>query len=113
MSNMTITQFILKLRVQYLDKPGVRDFEDINSGLCCDFADDVCSEIVEAKRFWGDELTEDDWGMDEKWMNSYSYGHAFIKYNGKYYDSESPWGVKHPIKLKYYQRELQFSQKSK
>jgi len=81
--------------------------EDINDGSCDRFAQFVSSQIAVSKCIWGDELTEEFWGIeDDCWMSHHAPYHCFIVFKGKYYDSESPKGVDHPKELIYYQKEL-------
>jgi hypothetical protein len=59
----------------------------VNFGDCEWFAEEVCGLVPGAEAFWGDELT----GVNED-TDDYAY-HCFVRYNGRYYDSEAPWGV--------------------
>ena len=59
------------------------DPEQINSGLCCDWAWTVKKQYAEAQLF--------------EWVTGdvkYAWGHAFVKIDNLYYDSESPTGVR-------------------
>lgn len=81
---------------------------DINDGLCDQFAGVIERQFEEAKALWGDELTKEFWETDDDdWITHHAPYHCFIVFRGKYYDSESPEGVDHPIDLFYYQRELE------
>lgn len=78
--------------------------EDINSGDCNYFANDVVIRlhekgILDAYARWVcDAYPEFDNG----------YCHMVIWYQGKMYDCEVPDGVDHPSKLPFYQRATKF-----
>lgn len=78
MNAKKITQAFLSLC--RLKKPA-----DINDGLCYYWA------YVAYKLFGGSLITVDSWG-----------GHAFIKVNDLYYDSETPDGVEDWSKLPFF-----------
>lgn len=104
---MTISQYVIYLRKKYV-KNGCQSISDINSGYCEDFAEDIHKKFPKAEPMWGDQLPKNFWKMSRNWINWIAAYHCFIEYKGKYYDSESPNGVKHPIFLKCFQRMLQF-----
>jgi hypothetical protein len=57
--------------------------EEINSGLCKDFAMDVCGLCRDADYWWDDEI--DNTISDPS--------HCVVVFGGRYYDAESPEGV--------------------
>jgi hypothetical protein len=63
---------------------------DINCGMCEDFGQDILDILndSEAKGFWEDELIE---GYD--YEKNIGGTHYFIRYKGRFYDSECPNGV--------------------
>jgi hypothetical protein len=71
---------------------------DINDGLCEDFAHDIISLFPESELYWcDDEERSDDpnsFYLPENYMV-----HAFVKYKGKFYDSDCPKGTKQWKKL--------------
>jgi hypothetical protein len=78
---MNITTTILNLLKEFDESP-----EEINNGLCADFADIIwreCDLSSEISFCDNENLTN---GAEE-------YIHTFIKYKGLYYDSEAPYGV--------------------
>lgn len=59
--------------------------EEINRGMCYDFAHDLKSLLGEGNVYWDDEL-----GNSSEEGNGW---HAFLEYRGRYYDSLHPQGV--------------------
>jgi len=81
---MTITQAILTVLDEYLehcDTPA-----DVNTGGCYDFADDVHAIMPGATIRIEHDI------------------HAFLCYDGQYYDSETPYGVSRPSELPFFKR---------
>ncbi len=79
---MTIAQAIERVLAGYIADGLVSNAEQVNHGLCEDFAEDVCCLISGAKAWWDDELAGDD-----------SFGrHKVIRFRGMYYDSQCPEG---------------------
>jgi hypothetical protein len=60
---------------------------DINRGDCELFAAWLILFIGGGEIFWGDELTNPNEDVDK-----YSY-HCFVRYEGRFYDAEHPYGV--------------------
>lgn len=76
---------VIQLLVEvYLDLYGVDD-DEINHGMCEDFAYDLKVIMGEGEVLWADEMPGGNW--DEHGA------HAFFKYRGRFYDSEAPDGV--------------------
>ena len=80
---MGITQAILRLRCIYAKQYDATP-QDVNGGLCEDFAGDIVN------MGFGNVI--------------WSGAHCFVLYNGKYFDSECPQGCNHPDKLPFYLR---------
>ena len=59
----------------------------INCGDCEHYADCLAEILPGCEGFWGDELINEDDDPDQ-----FSY-HFITRYNGRYYDSQHPWGV--------------------
>lgn len=128
-----ITEIIYSLRDSYLLNNGISTYIEINSGLCCDFAEEVDEmikgcEIISNDRFM-DREDFDVWNgdKDDVWNNEIllEYGgllpkhltiselnhiirgyHCWIYYNGKHYDAETPLGVQNLFDLPFFQRHL-------
>jgi hypothetical protein len=87
---------------------------DINNGLCDQFAFDIMKKIEGSEYFWGDELEDEFWGMEKahgikRWGEEHGFGHCFIVFEGRYYDSEAPEGVDHPKDLPFYIKRLAYA----
>ena len=72
-----IEEVIRAVVVSYMALYDLDGPDDINHGMCEDFAEDVCRLVSGAEGYWIDG----------------SGRHKIIKYNGQYYDSECPNGV--------------------
>jgi hypothetical protein len=83
---MTITEIILKKRQEYIISYSLKSFVDINSGLCEQFAMDVIREMGGYRKGLHELCTEN---FPEKRY----WGHVWVFYNGKHYDSEHSNGV--------------------
>jgi hypothetical protein len=68
-----------------LRRKGVESAQDINNGLCDEWAAIVCEAIPQAEILWLDELAPV--GIGE-W-----YQHCVVRFNGMLYDSEITEGV--------------------
>jgi hypothetical protein len=79
---------------QDLVDPDWDDFtpEICNDGFCDIFAEKFQEEYPRAE-LWGT-----DWGL------GFTMGHVWIKYKGKFYDAETPHGVKDWRELPYIQK---------
>ncbi len=86
-----ITKIIFSLRKQW-KKQGFTPFE-INNGNCDIFADEIAQKIPKAKTTATDYVN-----MDE-------FTHWYVKYKGKFFDAECPYGVKDYLKLPTFKRE--------
>ena len=100
-----IHEVIMRLAMEWGKHP-----YEINNGDCEDFAYAVQQIIPEVDMFWGDELVDNYDFFTEDHCPQY---HAFMYYNGKYYDAEEPYGVYNPAHLPYYERVLRESQRIK
>lgn len=85
-----ITQAIRQLVAEY-ERDGISAYE-INNGRCNEFADEIVKMVDGAEAEWYDEVGEE------------KFCHCYIKFNGKYYDSECPRGVASNTLLPYYAR---------
>lgn len=90
----TITAIIERMAEGYNDLYGV-DSEEINSGLCDDFAADVCAVVKGATHKWDDELRDDGWEDGS---------HNIIIFEGRFYDAECSEGVDNWRELPYFER---------
>ena len=83
--------------------------QEINNGLCGEFARQL-EENNFGEAIWGDGLCIMLWSskaiLTKDWFTHFAYGHCFIRYYNKYYDSECPKGVDLPDQLPFYQRQL-------
>lgn len=59
----------------------------INCGLCCDYAELLCELVPGCESFWGDDLADDEDNIEHLGW------HCFVRYAGRYYDAEYPFGV--------------------
>ncbi len=103
--SMNITQKIENLVDQYYDQFGLTA-KKINSGECMTFAADIVA-LGFGEAIWGSKVPYDYWSesIQEIWdefSSHYADGHCFIKYNGKYYDSQCSQGCNYPDELPYY-----------
>ena len=94
---MGITKTIHKMLAVYADKHDV-DAWHINCGQCEDFALDVleAAGLDSYSVFWHDEMP--DCTKDE----ANTFAHCFIKYAGRFYDSECAEGVDSWRELPYF-----------
>jgi hypothetical protein len=77
----------------FVDQLGYADPSWINSGSCDEFAEAVCRMVPEAKAIWEDLRSGEEWGS-----------HCFVKYEGKFYDSECLDGVSDWMSLPFFLR---------
>lgn len=94
---MGITETIREMLTVYAVQHGV-DAWHINCGQCEDFARDVVEAmgLNSDSMFWHDDMS--DCTEDE----AYTFAHCFIKYAGRFYDSECPEGVDSWRELPYF-----------
>lgn len=108
----TISDAIEYLVHEYANAIPPSTRQEINNGQCMDFAADLKNmefgEVIWGcdlvREVWGPEITDEIW--ETGWAYNHRYGHCFTIYKGRYYDSESPDGVKWPEQLMCYQRFL-------
>lgn len=62
----------------------------INCGSCEYYADCLAEIVPGCEGFWGNELANEEDGEDD--LDQFAY-HYITCYNGRYYDSQHPWGV--------------------
>lgn len=107
---MNITRAILELRIDYAEIHGYNPIE-INGGSCMVFAAEIAN-MGFGQAVWGDSLDMDLYSDNvqqiENWLECYAYGHCFIWYGGKFYDSECPQGCDYPDDLPFFKRRLLF-----
>ena len=87
------SQLIRTLRQQYKKEiEGIDTFKDINAGQCVDFAWDLI-EKADKKKILGAQYRTDK-----------HEAHAWVKFQGRYYDAEVPRGAKHWWDLPFWKR---------
>lgn len=94
-----LTRSILSLVNEFIEDPEFDDVSydhDINDGYCADFATELWEgygrsylDIVSDEDFIECGMTHE--GRDGPHGDNYT--HTFIHYDGKFYDSEAPYGV--------------------
>ena len=90
--------------IGYWNKRGFSQIA-INSGRCFEFAWRLEEIFPEGEANWGEFCS------NEFKTNIDPSGHCFFRYNGKYYDAESPKGEIFPDDLQYYQRSKKYFRK--
>ena len=107
---MNITRAILLLRIDYAEQYQYKPSE-INDGSCCLLAETIAN-MGFGEAIWGDSLGmglySDSVQHIADWLECYAYGHCFIWYDGKFYDSECPQGCNYPDDLPFFKRRLLF-----
>lgn len=124
-----ITQAIETLRQNYLEEGLAKDAYAINNGLCEDFATDLMDRLAHPtgldmlcnESFMTPDHTSWDWALLEKHWNIVPPagltqrqvdevgfgGHAFLVFEGRFYDAECPQGVHSFFDLPLFQKPLQ------
>lgn len=74
--------------------------ETINEGSCDDFAAEIASTVPGAVAVWDFEQSGDT-------KTEFHYMHCFVRYQGRFYDSEMPSGVDHWMNLPTFQRHIE------
>lgn len=102
----------------FLKLEDLKNPKDINQGLCADFADYVLRKTsfeIEIKGIYDYEDTIEYTNKKSilKLAKEDIFGHTFVKYKEKYYDSESVNGVYNPFKLPIFKRAINESKKNK
>jgi hypothetical protein len=96
---MGITETIRKLLAVYADNYGL-DAWHINCGECKEFALDVVEALGgdtdQLGAYWHDDMP------DCTEVEAYTFAHCFIRYAGRFYDSECPEGVDSWRELPYF-----------
>jgi hypothetical protein len=77
---MSITKYIIDLIGCYQQRGWADSPQQINNGLCEEFAEEVVRLIPNAKAIW----IEDTFPIDAS--------HKVVSYKGRYYDAELPEG---------------------
>ena len=93
---LNITNIIKELRSEYITKYGYKDFAQINTGGCENFA----IEIIQKLGGYSDILTE----ICSEAFNYDLPGHVWIVCNKLHYDSECEQGVENYMDLPIFKR---------
>ncbi|MGF7535287.1 hypothetical protein AAGG74_16670 [Bacillus mexicanus] len=130
-----ITVLIRELRSEYIKNGLANNYEEINCGLCNDFAEEIeyrfngTVEILSNDHFVEEREGLDGWNGDEqdkwvkKWLKVYDSMppypltvekltdeirgyHCWVYSDGLHYDAECPEGVKNMFDLPFFQRYL-------
>lgn len=130
-----LSELIIQLRDEYVEKQLVSNFEEINCGYCVDFADEIEFRMkkpigtLSNDHFIVESEDSDGWNgderdiWDEKWLKEYNSMppngikveeltnlitgyHYWIYEDGKHYDSECPEGVENMFDLPFFKRKL-------
>lgn len=83
---LEIGEAIVSLNQLFLKHYGLSSY-GINCGDCEYYADRLSVLVPGCESFWGDELTS-----EEDDHATYGY-HCIVRYKGKFYDSQHPFGV--------------------
>ncbi len=104
---MTITEKIRELVADWIHRGHTPDARGINSGNCDSFAGDL-EDAGYGTLMWGEELDTEDWSKQVQnisgWVEHNAYRHCFVKFEGRYYDSECLMGAEYPDGLPLYRR---------
>ena len=73
---------------------------EVNSGLCEEFATDLSERLPGSEVVYTENYV--DWDSED-----YPGGHAWVEFQGKYYDAECLDGVSDWLSLPFFQRRLQ------
>lgn len=98
--NLPITNAVFALSNLYCRLYNIST-HTINHGLCEDFAHDLASLFPGAIAAWGDAFLPED--APEEDFEFYTW-HCVVLYQGKYYDSEHPWGETDFRRMKTFNR---------
>lgn len=74
--------------------------ETINEGSCDDFAAEIADRVPGAVAIWDFEQSGDT-------KTEFHYMHCFVRYQGRFYDSETPSGVDDWLNLPTFQRHIE------
>jgi hypothetical protein len=88
---MEIADVIVELNA-YWKRTWMKDPYSINCGDCELYSHCLCIVFPEAKSHWGEELLTQDEFDDDAIRDIYEW-HCITEYQGRYYDSEHPFGV--------------------
>ena len=78
----------------------------INQGNCDSFAFDIEQQVKGSEAVWADMWIESMPPDCSEIFNGLCISHCFVEYNDKYYDSECPNGVNHPIQLPFFDEQI-------
>lgn len=73
--------------------------ESINDGECDTFAREIADIVPGAVAIW-------DFEQSGKTDDEFHYMHCFVRYQGRFYDSETPSGVDHWMNLPIFQKHI-------
>jgi len=90
---LDIEDIICCLRDKFLEQGLATSYENINEGLCDEFAACVCTFLPGCTMYWNDDFTDE-----------FDCSHCFIEYEDRYYDAECPEGVDDWRDLPFFQR---------
>ena len=88
---------ILALRREYKELHGFKPWQ-INCGNCMDFAEELQAGFPQGEIFYGEDVPR-------RFKTRVDpFGHTFFYIGRRYWDSESPRGVRRPDDLPFYRR---------
>lgn len=91
-----ISDVIKSTAIDFMKEYNLDDPSDIAGGYCEDFANEIERKVPGAVGEW-------EWESDEV-PKELEWTHCAIKYKGKYYDAEAPYGVDHWSQLPNWNR---------
>lgn len=81
----------------WLEENGLENPAAVNCGMCEEFAIDLSNELVDSQVVYTEDFI--DWDSPD-----YPGGHCWVKYEGKFYDSECLEGVYDWRHLEFFKR---------
>lgn len=88
------TEIVIELTTMWCKVYELVEPSEINTGMCEEYAGDLCELLPGAESLWNDDLD-----------TSQDSGHCFTFYRDRYYDSECPEGVRDWRDLPFHKRE--------